>query len=98
MTSIDSNHEIEDGSAEKGVIVPLDRMKPETLRNLVVEFVTREWSDLTDTGTSLETKVEQVLRQLKEGKVVVVFDLTTETCNLVQKESLPHSMKEESDV
>lgn len=94
----DSNHEQEDGPAEKGVIVPLDRIKPETLRNLVVEFVTREWSELTDAGTSLGTKVDQVLRQLKEGKVVVVFDLTTETCNLVQMESLPHSLKEESDV
>lgn len=65
-----------------------------TLRNLVVEFVTREWSELTDGGSSLERKIEQVLRQLKEGKVLIVFDLTSETCNLVPKESLSQQQKE----
>ena len=44
-----------------------------------------------------KVKIDQVLRQLKVGKVLIVFDLTTETCNIVTKESLPHSKKEESD-
>jgi len=78
--------------------VPVDQIDPATLRNLVAEFVTREWSESTDSGSSVQCKIEQVLRQLKEGRVVIVFDLTTETFNIVQKDSLPHSMPEESDV
>ncbi|RQW87254.1 MAG: YheU family protein [Geobacter sp.] len=68
---------------EKGVDVPFDALSPETLRNLIEEFVTREWSELSDSGYSLEDKVEQVLRQLKEKKVKVVFDSISNTANIV---------------
>ena len=80
---------------EEGVVVPVEQIDPVTLRNLVTEFVTREWTELTDGGSSLESKVEQVLRQLKEGKVLIVFDLKSETCNLVPKESLPKQLLEQ---
>jgi uncharacterized protein YheU (UPF0270 family) len=68
---------------EKGVDVPFDSLSSEALRNLIEEFVTREWSELSDSGYSLEDKVEQVLQQLKERKVKVVFDLTSNTANIV---------------
>ena len=68
---------------ENGVDVPFDSLSPEALRNLIEEFVTREWSELSDSGYSLEDKIEQVLRQLKEKKVKVVFDLTSNTANIV---------------
>jgi len=70
-------------SREEGVAVPVDRINSETLRILVTEFVTREWSDLADADFSLETKVEQVLEQLRKGEAKVVFDLVSETCNIV---------------
>ena len=69
--------------AEEGVDVPLDRINPETLRKMVEEFVTREWSDLSDADCSFEDKVEQVFQQFKEKRIKVVFDLTSETCNIV---------------
>lgn len=69
--------------SEDGVDLPLDRIDPDTLRNMVGEFVTREWSELTDAGCSLNEKIEQVIQQLKADKAKVVFDLTTETCNIV---------------
>jgi uncharacterized protein len=68
---------------EEGIDVPLDRINPDTLRNMVEEFVTREWSELTDAGCSLDEKIEQVIQQLKADRARVVFDLTTETCNIV---------------
>ena len=68
---------------EKGVDVPFEALSPETLRNLIEEFVTREWSELSDSGFSLEDKVAQVLRQLKEKKVKVVFDSISNTANIV---------------
>lgn len=68
---------------EEGVVVPFDQINPETLRNLIDKFVLRAWDDLADAGHSHETKIEQVLQQLKNGKAKIVFDLTTETCNIV---------------
>ena len=69
--------------AEEGVDVPLDRVNPETVRKMVEEFVTREWSDLSDAECTFEDKIEQVLKQLKDNKIKVVYDLTSETCNIV---------------
>ncbi len=68
--------------AEDGVVVPVDRINPETLRKLIEEFVTREWSDLSDSDCTFEDKIEQVIQQLNENRIHVVFDLTSETCNI----------------
>jgi len=68
---------------EEGVEVPFEALSEAALRSLIEEFVTREWSELSDSGYSLEDKVEQVLRQLQEKKVKVVFDLTSNTANIV---------------
>lgn len=68
---------------EDGIDVPLDRINPDTLRKMVEEFVTREWSDLTDSDYTFDEKVAQVMQQFKDNKIKVVFDLTSETCNIV---------------
>lgn len=75
--------EKEPDCGEEGIEVPYDRIDPETLRNMIREFVTREWADLSDAGHTLDNKVEQVMRQLREKKVKVVFDLRSETGNIV---------------
>jgi uncharacterized protein len=71
---------------EAGVEIPVDRIDPDTLRNLIIEFVTRgeEWGD---TRYTLDDKIEQVLRQLKEKKAKVVFDLSSNTGNIVVSQS-----------
>jgi len=68
---------------EEGIEIPLDRISPDTLRNMIEEFVTREWSDLSDSAYSLDEKVEQVMRQLKEKRARIVFDFASRTWNIV---------------
>ncbi len=68
---------------EEGVDVPYEQIKPETLLNMIKEFVTREWSDLSDSGFTPEDKVGQVLQQLRDKKAKVVFDFTSGTANIV---------------
>lgn len=75
---------------EEGVEVPLDRISPDTLRNLIAEFVTREWEELGDSHFTLADKIEQVQRQLQEKKARVVFDMRTNTCNIVPDEGKSH--------
>ncbi len=65
---------------EDGIDVPWDSINPDTLRNLIAEFVTREWSD---SEFSLDTKVEQVLKQIRTGQAKIVFDMVSNTCNIV---------------
>ena len=68
---------------EEGIVVPWERIDPDTLRRMLEEFVTREWSELTDSGFSMDEKIGQVIAQLRDKRARVVFDLTTETCNIV---------------
>lgn len=72
-----------DTTVEEGIDVPYDQIDADTLHRMIEEFVTREWSSLTDDGYTLGDKVEQVLEQLKSGKVKVVFEFETMTSNIV---------------
>jgi len=75
-----SSQSTETNIDEDGVEVPWDSINPETLRNLISEFVTREWPD---TEYSLETKIDQVLKQLRTGQAKIAFDLVSKTCNII---------------
>lgn len=71
------------GQHEEGIDVPYERLDPDTLRKMVQEFVTRDGADWGEPGCTLEDKVDQVLRQLRNRKVKVVFDLASQTANIV---------------
>jgi uncharacterized protein YheU (UPF0270 family) len=68
------------------VIVPVDQLEPETLNNLIEEFITRDSTDYGAVEVSLETKTFQVLNQLKSGKAVLVFDNHSETCTILRSD------------
>ena len=71
------------GLREEGIDVPYERLDLETLRNVIQEFVTRDGADWGESGCTLEDKVGQVMQQLRNRKVKIVFDLKSETTNIV---------------
>ena len=70
------------------IIVPWKDLPPDTLHNLIEEFVTRDGTDYSDTEIPTATKVKQVREQLKKEQVFVVFDETTESVSVLSKEQL----------
>ena len=78
---IETADEQGESPAEEGIEIPLDRINRDTLRNMLAEFVTREWGD--EEGT-LESRIEQVLRLLRERKAKVMYDFRTESWNIVE--------------
>ncbi|HTQ98673.1 MAG TPA: YheU family protein [Candidatus Acidoferrum sp.] len=68
--------------------IPHTALEPDTLRNLVEEFVTREGTDYGPNVYSLDDKVRHVLRQLDRGTVVIVYDGGTQTCHIETRERL----------
>ena len=68
---------------EEGLEIPVERIDPDTLQKMIEEFVTREWSDPADSGYTLEQKVAQVLQQLRTRTARVMYDVTSETWNIV---------------
>lgn len=81
---VDNQHE---NQQEEGIEVPYEQLNPETLRKMIQEFVTRDGADWGEAGCALEDKVRQVFTQLKNKQVKVVFDLRSETANIVSSQN-----------
>ena len=64
------------------MIIPLESLSEATLNNLIREFVLREGTDYGAEEISLDTKVEQILHQLKAGKLVITYSEEYETCSI----------------
>ena len=70
------------------VTVPIADVSREALAGLVEEFVTRDGTDYGREERSLEDKMATVMAQLERGDVVVVFDVESETFNIVTKDAV----------
>lgn len=69
-------------------------LAPETLRAVAEEFVLREGTDYGDREASLDAKVGQVMRLLEKGKIQLVFDAETESCDLREVVELGRTAKD----
>ena len=70
----------------KAVKIPYDQLSQEALRGVIEEFVTRDGTDYGEIEVPLETRMLQVMNQLKSGKVLIVFDIESETCNILKSD------------
>ncbi|MGF1753288.1 YheU family protein [Vibrio makurazakiensis] len=64
------------------MIIPHQDIAPETLENLIKEFVLREGTDYGDMEVSLQNKIDQVKHQLAQGEAVIVFSELHETVDI----------------
>lgn len=64
------------------MIIPWQEIAPETLENLIKEFILREGTDYGLQETSLETKIKQVHQQLKSGSIAIVYSELHETVDI----------------
>lgn len=70
------------------MIIPHQRLAPETLTSLIESFIAREGTDYGDNEFSLDQKVEQVRAQIHLDQVVIVFDYQTESINLLPRQEV----------
>ncbi|MGR5455881.1 YheU family protein [Vibrio alfacsensis] len=68
------------------MIIPWQDIAPETLENLIREFVLREGTDYGTVEISLQDKIDQVKSQLKKGEAVIVFSELHETVDIQLKQ------------
>lgn len=68
------------------MIVPWQQIEPDTLDNLIREFVLREGTDYGVVEVSLQDKVDQIRAQLESGEAVVVFSELHETVDIQLKQ------------
>ncbi len=70
------------------MIIPIDQLPKDVLDGVVEEFITREGTDYGEIEFTLAEKREQILRQLRNGDIVVVYDESTESVNILRKEDI----------
>ncbi|CAH6783170.1 UPF0270 family protein YheU [Vibrio chagasii] len=64
------------------MIIPWKDIEPDTLENLIKEFVLREGTDYGDVEISLQNKIDQVKHQLASGEANIVFSELHETVDI----------------
>ncbi|MCG9553691.1 YheU family protein [Vibrio sp. Isolate31] len=64
------------------MIISWKDIEPDTLENLIKEFVLREGTDYGDVEISLQNKIDQVKHQLASGEANIVFSELHETVDI----------------
>ncbi|MXP66923.1 YheU family protein [Pantoea sp. Nvir] len=67
------------------MIIPWQRLNPDTLTNLIEYFVLREGTDYGEHEQNLTEKVKDVRQQLECGDVVLVWSELHETFNIMPR-------------
>ena len=70
------------------VVVPHRELSGEALDRLIAEFVCRDGTDYGEREALLEQKMADVRHQLERGEVLIVFDLETESANVVPSDGI----------
>ncbi len=67
------------------MIIPFQSLTIETLDNLLKEHIYREGTNYGEHDISIETQVDQLKRQLRQGDIVLVYSEIHESVNLLPK-------------
>ncbi len=67
------------------MVIPWQDITPDTLENLIREFVLREGTDYGTVEVSLQEKIDQVKLLLEKGEAVIVFSELHETVDIQTK-------------
>ena len=67
-------------------VIPPDQLQPETLRALVEELVTREGAVHGHAEASVDSQVLSLMRQIRAGKALIIFDEESESCGVMSIE------------
>lgn len=73
----------ESSVSKEFIEVPIDQLPQETLLAIAKEFVEREATDYGQRDIDQESKIESVMKQIRSGKVHIVFSLEDESLNLL---------------
>jgi uncharacterized protein YheU (UPF0270 family) len=67
------------------MIIPIEQLSSEALQGLIESFIHREGTDYGTYEVSLSDKVKQVHRSMVSGDVMIIFDASSESVNLMTR-------------
>ena len=75
------------------MLIPYQDLESDTLYNLIESFILREGTDYGEQEISLSQKTKNVLQQLKDGSVVILYSQLSESVTLIHKDQLAQQMQ-----
>ncbi len=63
--------------------IPMEALSVETLHSVIESFVLREGTDYGRQEIELESKINQIKKQIQAGKVRIAFDPVSESVTLL---------------
>ncbi len=76
----------QDKGKKTGIVIAPNRLSSQALEALIDEFILREGTDYGVREIDLQTKREQVARQIERQQIVILFDPALETTTLLTTE------------
>ncbi|MGH1467336.1 MAG: YheU family protein [Bdellovibrionales bacterium] len=73
---------------ENQFIIEPEQLSKEALNGIIKEFILREGTDYGSSNYSLEEKANHVLKQLREKRIVILYDNELSSCNLMTRQEL----------
>ncbi|MHC5195201.1 YheU family protein [Pseudomonas frederiksbergensis] len=73
------------------MLIPYQDLQPETLHNLMADFVSREGTDNGDMSTEAQ-KIARVQNALKTGEAVILYNAEMAQCILKRKDEVSKDM------
>ncbi len=67
------------------MLIPYQDLDNATLTNLIEYFILREGTDYGDQEICMRDKRDQVLEQIKQGSVVIIYSELNESVTLISK-------------
>ncbi|NQV71020.1 MAG: YheU family protein [Pseudohongiella sp.] len=65
--------------------IPYKDLSDDALQAIIEEFITREGTEYGAHEYSLQQKIEQIKAQLQLGKIVINYDVDSQSCHLQSK-------------
>lgn len=65
--------------------IPYKELSVDTLQAVIEEFITREGTDYGEQEYSLQQKIDQVKAQLKQGEIIINYDVESQSCHIQAK-------------
>ncbi len=66
--------------------IPYNKLSPESLQGVIEQFISRDGPDSGHVNISFEKKVAQVMQNLKTGRAFILYDESSQSCNIFSKD------------
>ncbi len=70
------------------MIIPFEKLSNQAFKGIVEEYISRDGTDSGHIDVSFQKKFDSIKSQLISGKIFIVFDSESQSCNIITKEDL----------